>query len=290
MDDGSRKRIMPDKTEKTDRKRNMNQEDQARHVAAIEAQGYTIVENAIEPELVDELNATLLRLEREMNVLPAKNTFEGHRTVRIYNLLALAPVFQRIPVHAGVLPVVEGVLDEGCLVSSLSSISIDPGETGQPIHADDQAMPVAKPHAPFVCNSMWALTDFTEENGATRIIPGTHKWDHSPVYGQHYDSIPAEMPKGSVLIWHGSLWHGGGANKSDKRRVGIAMNYCAGYIRQQENQQLGIPLELVKSFEPRLQELCGFGAYRNLIGHIDKKTPAQRLLGVERDFRSIWDA
>jgi ectoine hydroxylase-related dioxygenase (phytanoyl-CoA dioxygenase family) len=267
----------------------MTEDDRTRHVAAVEAQGYTIVENAIEPALIDELNETLLRLEHDMNVVPAKNSFEGHKTVRIYNLLALAPVFQRIPVHTNVLPVIEGVLDEGCLISSLSSISIDPGEKGQPIHADDQVMPVAKPHAPFVCNSMWALTDFTEENGATRIIPGTHKWDHSPTYGQHYDSIPAEMPKGSVLIWHGSLWHGGGANKSDKRRVGVAMNYCAGYIRQQENQQLGIPLDLVKSFEPRLQDLCGFGTYQSLIGHIDKKTPQQRLLGTERDFKSIWD-
>ncbi len=222
----------------------MTEDEKTRHVAAVETHGYTIVENAIEPSLIDELNGTLLRLERDLNVVPAKNTFEGHKTVRIYNLLALAPVFQRIPVHSNVLPVIEGLLDEGCLVSSLSSISIDPGETGQPIHADDQVMPVAKPHAPFVCNSMWALTDFTEENGATRIIPETHKWDHSPTYGQHYDSIPAEMPKGSVLIWHGSLWHGGGANKSDKRRVGIAMNYCAGCIRQQENQQLGIPLDL----------------------------------------------
>ena len=139
------------------------------------------------------------------------------------------------------LPVVERVLDPGCLVSSLSSISIDPGETAQPIHADDQLIPLDKPHAPTVCNSMWALTDFTEANGATRIIPGSHLADASPDYGAPYDSIAAEMPKGSVLVWHGSLWHGGGANTTDERRVGIAMNYCAGWIRQQENQQLGIP-------------------------------------------------
>lgn len=268
----------------------MKPEEATAHIAAVEEHGYTIVENAIEPDLLDKLNDTLLRLEREMNVQPAKNGFEGHHTVRIYNLLALDPVFRRVPVHRSVLPVIEGVLDEGCLVSSLSSISIDPGETAQPIHADDQMMPAAKPHIPFVCNSMWALTDFTEENGATRIIPGTHKRDSSPEYGTHYDSIPAEMKKGSVLIWHGSLWHGGGANRSKARRVGIAMNYCAGFIRQQENQQLGIPLSMVREFEPRLQELCGFGTYRNLIGHIDKKTPAQRLLDDTRGFRSIWDS
>lgn len=259
------------------------------HLAEIDDRGFTVIENAIEPDLVVALNAALLRLEHELEIEPARNGFEGHRTIRIYNLLAHGKVFERIPVHPNLLPVIEGVLDEGCLISSLSSISIDPGETAQPIHADDQVIPIDKPHVPVVCNSMWALTDFTEENGATRIIPGSHKRDASPNYGQHYDSIPAEMPKGSILVWHGSLWHGGGANKSDARRVGIAMNYCAGYIRQQENQQLGIPLDVAGTFEPRLQELCGFGTYRSLIGHIDKKTPAQRLLGQARDFKSIWD-
>lgn len=150
-------------------------------------------------------------------------------------------------------------------------------------------MPIPKPHPPTVCNSMWALTDFTEANGATRIIPGTHTAD-SPNYGEEYDSIAAEMPRGSVLIWHGSLWHGGGANQTDERRIGIAMNYCAGYIRQQENQQLGIPLELAETFSPRLQELCGFGIYNGLIGHIDKKPPTEVLFGGgERRSRVIWD-
>jgi ectoine hydroxylase-related dioxygenase (phytanoyl-CoA dioxygenase family) len=150
-------------------------------------------------------------------------------------------------------------------------------------------MPLAKPHVPTVCNTMWALTDFTAANGATRIIPGTHLADHSPRYGQHYDSIAAEMPRGSVLVWHGSLWHGGGANTTDDRRYGIAMNYCAGWVRQQENQQLGLPLDAVRQFEPRLQDLCGFGTYRGLIGHIDKQTAAQRLLG-DRSASMLWDA
>ena len=97
------------------------------------------------------------------------------------------------------------------------------------------------------------------------------------------------MPAGSVLVWHGSLWHGGGANHTSERRWGIAMNYCAGWVRQQENQQLGLPLELVASFPPRLQELCGFGIYRGLIGHIDKRSPAQRLLAGATS-SMVWDA
>jgi ectoine hydroxylase-related dioxygenase (phytanoyl-CoA dioxygenase family) len=134
---------------------------------------------------------------------------------------------------------------------------------------------------------MWALTDFTEANGATRLVPTSHLRP-SPEYGGDYPTIPAEMAKGSVLIWDGALWHGGGANRTDKRRTGVAMNYCAGFIRQQENQQLGLPPDLVRGFEPRLRELVGYGVYRGLIGHINKQSPAQILTG-EGAFRSIWD-
>ena len=263
--------------------------DVAEHIRQIGCHGYTIVENAIEAELIDELTETLLRLEADLGVEPADNSFEGARTLRIYNLLAHGEIWQRVPLHEHVLPVVEGVLDPGCLISSLSSINIGPGETAQPIHADDMLIPIPKPHPPTVCNSMWALTEFTEANGATRIIPGTHLYDHSPNYGQHYDSIPAEMPKGSVLIWHGSLWHGGGANTTDERRIGIAMNYCAGYIRQQENQQLGLAPSLVRTFPKRLQELVGYGIYNGLIGHIDKRTPADAVLG-DPTTPLVWDA
>ena len=267
----------------------MDQAAAAEHLDRIERDGYTIIEDAIEPELVDELSADLARLEHELDVGPATNDFEGSQTLRVYNLLVHGEVWQRVPVHESVLPIVDGVLDPGCLISSLSSINIGPGETPQPIHADDMLMPIAKPHPATVCNSMWALTDFTEANGATRIIPGSHVADSSPNYGQHYDSIPAEMPRGSVLIWHGSLWHGGGANQTDQRRIGIAMNYCAGYIRQQENQQLGLSPDLVRTFPQRLQELVGYGIYNGLIGHIDKRSPADLLSGDGRG-SMVWDA
>ena len=127
----------------------------------IAEQGYTIVADAIDLDLVDELVAELDALERSLEVVPADNDFEGNRTVRIYNLLARGTVFQQVPVHPAVLPVVESVLDPGCLISSLSSIAIDQGETIQPIHADDQLIPIPRPHPAVVCNSMWALTDFT---------------------------------------------------------------------------------------------------------------------------------
>jgi len=257
------------------------------HVERVRTQGYTIVEEAIEPGLVEALNAALIRLERDLGAGPAANSFEGLNTVRIYNLLARGEPFERVPVHPAVLPIVEGVLDPGCLISSLSSIAIDPGEIAQPIHADDMVIPLEKPHAPIVCNSMWALTDFTAANGATRLVPGSHRRP-SPEYGGAYETIPAEMARGSVLIWDGALWHGGGANTTAKRRTGVAMNYCAGFIRQQENQQLGLDPRLVQTFSPRLRDLVGYGVYQGLIGHIDKKSPAQRLDDGAK-FTSIWD-
>ena len=261
----------------------------AEHVQRVKERGYTVVPDAIENDLVDALYDDLLRLEAMLDVQPSPNSFEGHATLRVYNLLALDRLYERVPVHPAVLPIVEGVLDHGCLVSSLSSISILAGESAQPIHADDQLIPLPKPHVPTVCNTMWALTDFTEANGATRIVPGTHLLDHSPDYGAHYDSIPAEMEKGSVLVWVGSLWHGGGANTTDERRVGIAMNYCAGWIRQQENQQLGIPREIAARFSPRLRELCGYSVYNMLIGHINKHSPVEMLDAVDVASPMVWD-
>ncbi len=260
----------------------------AEHLARIATDGYTIIENGIDLDELEALSTELRGLEELFDVQPASNGFEGTHTLRIYNLLAYGTRFEAIPVDPSVLPVVEGVLDPGCLISSLSSITILPGERAQPIHADDQLIPLAKPHIPTVCNTMWALTDFTEANGATRIIPGTHLFDHSPDLFTAYDSIPAEMPRGSVLVWHGSLWHGGGANTTDAPRVGVAMNYCAGFIRQQENQQLGLPRETVAAFSPRLRQLVGYSVYSGLIGHIDKHDPVEMLTGANAS-GMIWD-
>ncbi len=259
------------------------------HLERIDRDGYSVIPGVLSAAEADALAADLERIERERSVRPSSNAFEGTATWRIYNLLVHGPLYEAIPVHEGVLPVVEGVLDRGCLISSLSSISIGPGESAQMIHADDQLIPLPKPHVPIVCNTMWALTDFTEANGATRLVPGSHRAAESPDVRKTYDSIPAEMPKGSVLIWNGSLWHGGGANRTEGRRVGIAMNYCAGWVRQQENQQLGIPIEIARGFSPRLRELVGFGVYRNLIGHIDKRSPVE-LLGDDGAMKTVWDA
>jgi ectoine hydroxylase-related dioxygenase (phytanoyl-CoA dioxygenase family) len=261
------------------------------HHRQLAEEGYTIVENLISNDLVEELLADVARLEAKLNRSPDNNRFEGNRTTRTYNLLAHGDIWQQVPAQPQVLALIEGVLGKQCLVSSLASISLAPGETAQVIHADDQIHPIAKPHVATVCNSMWALTDFTEANGATRLVPGSHLLD-SPDYHEDpttIETIPAEMPKGSVLVWHGSTWHGGGANTTaDEVRIGVAMNYCAGFIRQQENQQLGIPPEVMATFSPELRALCGLDMYRGLTGNIEKQSPAYLLYGDPHQ-TPLWD-
>lgn len=261
------------------------------HQRELEEQGYTIVERLIDDELIDALLEDVHRLEALLGREPDNNRFEGNRTTRTYNLLTHGALWQQVPIQPQVLELVEGVLGPQCLVSSLASISIAPGETAQVIHADDQIHPIAKPHVATVCNSMWALTDFTERNGATRVVPGSHRWD-SPDYGADpatIETVAAEMPRGSVLVWHGSTWHGGGANTTaDEVRVGVAMNYCAGFIRQQENQQLGVPSDVMATFTPQLRALCGLDMYRGLTGNIEKQSPAHLLYGDPPQIQ-LWD-
>ncbi len=245
------------------------------HLAELREQGFTILERAIEPELVAALATAIRRVERESGAAPRGNPAEGFATLRTYNLLAKDPVFQAMPVHPAVLPLVERVLDPGCLLSGMTAIDIGPGERPQPIHPDDLVMTVPRPHPPLMCTTIWALTDFTEANGATRILPGTHREPGLPDPVAPRSSIPAEVAAGSVIVLDGSLWHGGGGNTTaDEWRIGVNVQYCAGFCRPQQNQYLGVPLEITRTFSDRLLELCGYSLYKGIMGHIDGRSPA----------------
>ncbi len=251
-------------------------------LAELERDGYTILERVIEKDLVERILSEIHRVEQLGASAPRGNALEGFHTLRTYNLLAKSPVFQEMPVHPAVLPLVERVLEPECLLSGMTSMNIGPGEVAQPLHPDDFQIGVPRPHAPLICTTIWALTDFTEENGATRLVPGSHQLDHLPPHGEAVESIPAEMPAGSVLVFHGSLWHGSGRNRTtDVRRVGINVQYCAGFIRTQQNQYVGVPREITETFSDRLLELSGYALYKGISGHVDGQSPAGAL-GIER--------
>ena len=186
------------------------------HADRIRDDGYTVIEHAASPELVEGLKQALERIEREHNLGPAKTSFEGFKTVRINNLLTYDDLFWEVPLHDNVLPVVERVLDKECLLSSFCSLVLGPGQEAQPIHEDTQLIPLPRPHIPITINAIWALSDFRRDNGATRIVPGSHKYDSSPEYGKEYDAVTATMPAGSVMLFDSALWHGGGANTSER--------------------------------------------------------------------------
>lgn len=244
------------------------------HLATIEEQGYCIIENAIAPELMTGLKDAVARLEDELGVAPRGNRAEGFSTKRMYNLLDKDRVFWQLPIHEDILPFAERLLDPECILSGTTCMHIGPGEVMQGLHSDDGLITVPRPRMPMMVTTIWALTDFTDENGATRLVPGSHKFDHEPDYSKEYEHIAAEMPAGSVLIVNGGTWHSGGANTSqDDWRLGLSVQYCQGWIRQQQNQYYAIKPEDVVEMPQRLQELCGFTLYRGIMGHIDGASP-----------------
>jgi len=149
-------------------------------------------------------------------------------------------------------------------------ISIGPGSKAQSIHRDQWAFdffPFPQGYE-VQCNTLWALTDFTEENGATRIIPGSHRFEDKQRFGVE-DTEPAEMEAGSVLFYTGAVYHGGGANRSDTTRVGINVTYNVAWLRQEENQYLAVPFEVARTLPDDLLRLMGYAQGAYALGYID---------------------
>jgi ectoine hydroxylase-related dioxygenase (phytanoyl-CoA dioxygenase family) len=266
------------------------------HASRIDADGYTVIEDAIEPDLVATLRDAIRDLERRLDLRPLGTEAEGHSTLRMYNLLAKDPAFIAMPTHPNVLPIVERLLDRGCLLSGMTAMDIGPGEDAQPLHGDDVVMSrhLRRPHAAMMVTSIWALTDFTEANGGTCFVPGSHRWAATPASPDRpaeVDVRSVEMPAGSVLLFHGSLWHGGGANRTtDQWRLGVNVQYCPGFVRQQQNPYLGIPAEAAATFPDRLLELLGYRLYKGIMGHVDGRSPGEVVFGERMAETAYRDA
>ena len=191
-----------------------------------------------------------------------RDDFAGFHTQRTGSLVARSRSFHQIAVHPLVLATAAQVLGPYCQKFQLhltQVIKIDPGETGQTLHRDQFVYNPFRFPQGMQCefHTIWALTDFTEENGATRVIPGSHTWedDRTPVAEE---TVPAVMPKGSVFFFTGSVYHGGGANRSQEPRIAVQVGYNLGWLRQEENQYLAVPPAVARHLPEQLQKLIGY--------------------------------
>ena len=243
-------------------------------LSSLEHDGAVIVERYLDAADVARKKADL---ERVLATVPTgRNSFEGFDTQRIYALFAKTRAFDQQAIDPFVLEVMEGLLGSDFLLSAPTGIRIGPGESAQSLHRDDTIYPLPRPHDEVVVNMMWALDDFTEANGATRIVPGSHRWvDERP--DETTPTVLAEMPAGSVLFFRGSVYHGGGANQTDKPRLGTILEYVAGWLRPQENHVLAVPREVVRGLPQRLQELLGYNIHPPFVGYVDGRHPRRVL-------------
>jgi hypothetical protein len=238
--------------------------------AILEQDGVAVVDRVIAPESID---AIALELRPWMDATPyGVDEFGGRRTRRTGGLIGRAPRCRDLVTHPLVLATVGKVLGHvtSYQLQLTQVIAIDPGEPMQLIHRDQWAFdffPFPKGYE-VECNTIWALDDFTALNGATRVMPGSHRYEDR-MHFEEKDTEPAEMAKGSLLLYTGSLYHGAGANRSDATRSGINITYNVSWLRQEENQYLSVPLEIARTLPLDLLRLMGYrrGAYS--LGYVD---------------------
>jgi ectoine hydroxylase-related dioxygenase (phytanoyl-CoA dioxygenase family) len=242
-------------------------------LTALDRDGYALV-----PGLFDVAAVAKARTEltAALDATPhGRDDFEGRRTRRVYALFAKTRALDEFALHPLVLSVLDEVLGH-YQFSSPAAIEVGPGETEQVLHADDAIYPVPRPHAEMVATVMVPLDPFTEANGATRIVPGSHRWDE-PFAPPGTPSIAAEMVPGDALFYLGSVLHGGGANQTDAPRLGTVMHYCASWLRSGENHVLAVPPEQAAELPDRLQELLGYNVHPPFIGYVDGRHPKRTL-------------
>ncbi len=237
---------------------------------ALTRDGCVVIDRVLDRATIDAL-----RSEMAPYVAATPNgedAFDGFETKRAGMLVARAPTARGVIMNTTVLEVAARALSHASAfqLHITAIIEVGPGAAAQPIHRDQWAFdffPFPVGHD-STCATMWALTDFTEENGATRVIPGSHKLENRLEFSQP-DTEPAEMDAGSVLLYTGSLYHGAGANRTNSVRSGLIVHYSLGWLRQEENQYLSVPPDVLQTLPEDLLRLMGYshGAYS--LGFID---------------------
>ncbi len=240
-------------------------------LAAVQRDGYVIL-----PDLLsgDEL-ARIREAVAPLLDLHGRNPFEGHATQRIYSVLNKTRACDVIADHPRVLALLDRLLLPNYLLSMLQVINILPGEQAQMLHTDDAFYPLPRPRKALGCATIWAIDDFTADNGATDIIPRSHLWgEEAP---DPADRRPVVMPAGSCVFFLGTLWHGGGDNRSDRPWLAVTAQYCEPWVRPQEAFTLSMTRDTVRAVSEDIRRMLGYSIHPPFIGQVDGMHP-KRLL------------
>ena len=243
-------------------------------LAAIERDGAVILADVLPTDLLDRIEAeTRPHIKRSGKGL---DEFTGRNTTRTGALVARSPAAREAVMHPLVLELAQTFLKPYCERIQLhltQLIRILPGQGAQMLHRDRLAWGgFIKGYEPQF-NTIWALTDFTEENGATQVAPGSQRWEDELAVPKPEDLTQAVMARGSVLLYTGSVIHGGGENRSQAERIGMNITYCLGWLRQEENQYLSCPPEVARTLDPALQDLLGYTMGSYALGYFSLPEP-----------------
>jgi len=240
--------------------------------------GYVVVTGMMSDEDVQAAREDLGRVLEATKT--GRNFFEGFSTQRVYALFAKTRTFDQAATSPLLLGVLDAVLGHYQL-SAPVGIRIGPGEKAQILHCDDSIYPLPGPHPIVVVNTMWPLDPFTQENGATRFVPGSHRWAPDRYPTEADEVAVAEMQPGSAMFYLGGLWHGGGANLTERPRLGVILEYASAWLRPQENHCLAVPRTIARDLPERLQELLGYNIYPPFVGYVDGSHPRKVLAKEE---------
>lgn len=246
-------------------------------MAALARDGYVVWENLLDAEQCREIREVV----RPWLGHTGRNSFEGRRTQRVYSVLSRTRVCDRLVDNPRVLAVLDRLLMPNYLLSALQAINIRPGESAQMAHHDDGFYPIPRPREPLAAAAIWAIDDFTADNGATVVVPGSHRWGkRRPGPGDR--ALPVVMPAGSCVFFVGTLWHGGGANTSAHDRLAVTAQYCQPWLRPMEAFTLSVSRDIARTVSEDIQRMLGYSIHPPFVGAVDGLHPL-RLLGAEQD-------
>ena len=250
--------------------------------------GYAIVEDVADDRLLDRLEAEAIPHIEASDA--GRDDYDGRFTHRTGALVARCPSVRPLVMHPLVVAAVGQFLGHASAVQLhlTQIISVEPGETGQKLHRDEMAFDFFDFGVDYhvQCNTMWALTDFTADNGATWILPGTSGIDDESARG--VVGAQAEMGRGSMLLYDGKVLHGAGANTSDGVRRGVNITYAVGWVRQEENQYLACPPEIARTLDDDLLRMMGYTQGAFALGYVgDQTDPLAALRGGTAKAKTI---